>query len=285
MELVKILIQTARQLGFELYGTVEAGVPPTFDAFERYVHNGMNAGMTYLAEQREARRHPNAILPGVQSLLMLGISWTAVTKSPHHPVKTLNGIAEYARGTDYHRFIRTLLQKLEETHREIVPHARCRGVVDTAPLLEKAWAAEAGLGFIGKNTLLIHPRWGSKFFLAALLSTEKMPRYSDQSLIFPSCDACTRCLDACPTGALSAPYLLDARKCLSYWTIEQKEMLPLEIAEKRENRFFGCDTCQDVCPMNQHVPKEPAGTVNPFLLSNDELQKTVAGSPVERVFR
>lgn len=284
MEPAEILFQTAQQLGFELCGTVQAAVPQTFDAFEQYLDAGRHAAMNYLAEKREARRHPNSILPEVQTLLMLGISYKTVTQDAPHPVKALSGIAEYARGRDYHVFIRKRLKKLAEKHRELFPEALCRGVADSAPLLEKAFAAEAGLGVIGKNTLLIHPKFGSKFFLAALLSTEKIPFFPQKLQEQTSCGTCTRCLDACPTGALTAPYMLDARKCLSYWTIERQEILPPEIAEKRGDRFFGCDTCQDVCPWNRS-PKEPEGTLNPFLLSEEELQKIVNGSPLERRFR
>ncbi|MDR0870440.1 MAG: tRNA epoxyqueuosine(34) reductase QueG [Planctomycetaceae bacterium] len=269
------------------YGFVPAGEPKTFSVFEQYIDEGMNAGMTYLAQQREPRRHPGSVLPGVQTLMMLAVPYSTVHREPH-PVQTLSGIAEYARGTDYHVFIRKLLKQLAAKHQKLFPTARCRGVVDTAPLMEKDFAVQAGLGFIGKNTLLIHPQYGSKLFLAALLTTERIqdPRAGNCRKIitarFDGCGSCTRCLDACPTGALTAPYILDARKCLNYWTIEQNGAIPADIAAKRGRRFFGCDTCQSVCPFNQHLPKQPEGTVEPDLLHTEELRRFAAGSPLER---
>ena len=142
--------------------------------------------------------------------------------------------------------------KLADFHRRLVPGAGVRGVVDTAPLLEREFGRLAGLGWVGKNTLLIHPRLGSWFFLAALLSTEELD-YDEPSGV-GRCGSCRACLDACPTGALVEPYRLDARKCISYLTVELRDAVPAELRTACRGRLFGCDACQEACPWNRHTP-------------------------------
>jgi epoxyqueuosine reductase len=276
------MLQSAQKLGFDLCGICAAKSPETFEAYRRWINAGMFAGMSYLAERLSARNHPDSILPGVRSLLLLGVSYTMVLNSEDHPVKQVTGIAEYARGIDYHHWIRKRLKLLAIQHQQRYPHGKCRGVVDTAPILEKQFAADAGLGRFGKNTLLIHPRFGSKFFLAALLSTEELTPITHPILMDDPCRDCNRCLEACPTGALTEPYVLDARRCLNYWTIEQHGKIPQEIADKLGNRFFGCDTCQAVCPANRDCPATSSGTVDPRTIPPDLLRQITAGSPVNR---
>ena len=284
MSITEQLLAVARELGFELCGVTSAESPEHFDAFERWIQTGMNAGMTHFVRNFEARKHPEALLPGVQSILMLGVSYARVLNSEPHPIRQLSGIVEYARGVDYHRWIRHRLKVLVERHRELFPEGRCRGVVDTAPLLEKQYAVAAGLGTIGKNTLLIHPTLGSKLFLAAFLTTERLEP-TPPSEPFDPCGECRCCLDACPMGALVEPFILDARRCLSYWTLIHRGELPKEVSEKRGNRFLGCDTCQSVCPHNQAIPVVPGGTLDPFSLDEDKLLHFLAGSPLERNVR
>jgi epoxyqueuosine reductase len=275
------MLTTAKELGFELLGIVDAQPPEHFDSFERWLRAGMNADMAHFVRNVEVRKHPEALLPGVRSMLMLGVSYTKVLNSESHPIRQLSGIVEYARGVDYHRWIRSRLEMLAEKHRELFPEGRCRGMVDTAPILEKQYAAAAGLGTVGKNTLLIHPQFGSKFFLAAFLSTEQWEPTPPPELFEP-CRDCQHCLDACPTGALSEPFVLDSRRCLSYWTLIHRGELPMDIAEKRGNRFLGCDTCQRVCPHNQSLPVMPEGSLDPFLLDTDALRYHLAGSALEK---
>ena len=288
MSATEQLVAAASELGFELCSVINARPPEHFDAFERWLRAGMNAGMTHFVRNFEARKHPESLLPEVRSILMLGVSYAKVLLSESHPVRQLSGIVEYARGVDYHRWIRCRLEILTEKHRELFPDGRCRSTVDTAPILEKEFAAAAGLGTIGKNTLLIHPpgqcvqQFGSKFYLAAFLSTEQLEA-TPSTEPFDPCGKCQRCLDACPTGALVEPFVLDARRCLSYWTLIHRGALPDEIAAKRGNRVFGCDTCQSVCPHNLSVPAIPEGTLDPFSLNRDDLSRFLAGSPLEKI--
>lgn len=283
------LRSAALQLGFQLVGVASAESPKTFSAYQRWIDYGMHAGMSYLAEHCQARRDPSSVQPGVRSLLLLGVSYAQVLQSdsePPHPVARLSGIAEYARGIDYHAWIRSRLKQLVRIHRELFPKGHARGVVDTAPILERQYAVEAGLGRIGKNTMLIHPQFGSKLFLAVLLSTEMLeldqpiPIKDDR---FP-CDSCQNCLQACPTAALVEPYVLDARRCLNYWTIEHRGEIPSEIRQKMGDRFFGCDLCQQVCPWNKTVPTIPGGREDPRTLDAEALEKYIVGTPLERTF-
>ena len=280
MTLTEQLLAAAKELGFELCGVTIAEPPKHFDAFERWLQAGMHAEMIHFVRNFEARKHPESLLPGVRSIFMLGVSYATVLNSEPHPIQQLQGIVEYARGTDYHHWIRSRLEAFTETHREFFSKGRCRFTVDTAPIFEKQYAATAGLGTIGKNTLLIHPHFGSKFFIASFLSTESLePTPLPEP--FDPCGECRRCLDACPTGALMESFVLDARKCLNYWTLIHRGELPKEISEKRGNRFLGCDTCQQVCPHNRSIPVVPEGSLDPFSLNVEELHHFLAGSALE----
>lgn len=280
------LLTAAKKLGFELCGITNNLQPSHFDAFERWLQAGMHGEMSHFVRNFEARKHPEALLPGVRSILMLGVSYAQVLNSEPHPIRQLSGIAEYARGVDYHHWIRSRLEKLAAKYQEFFPEGRYRVTVDTAPILEKQFAAAAGLGTVGKNTLLIHPRQGglhcgSKFFIASFLSTEHLePTLPPEP--FDPCGNCQRCLDACPTGALCKPFILDSRRCLSYWTLIHRGKMPKDISEKRGNRFLGCDTCQSVCPHNRSIPAVPSGTLDPAALDSDGLRPFLLGTPLEK---
>ncbi len=265
-------------------------IPATISAghehFLRWLDAGLHAGMDYLQRHREARRHPEAVLRSVKSILVLAVSYETVLESEDHPVKKLAGLAEYARGVDYHIWIRRRLNLLAAEHRRLFPTARCRGAVDTAPLAERQLALEAGIGWQGKNTLIVSPQFGSKFFLAELLSTAEFEMDAVKKMP-DRCGSCSRCLDACPTGALKEPGVLDARRCLNYWTIEHQDpaTIPTDIQDKRGKRFFGCDDCQKNCPWNKNRPTIPEGHVDPGSLDTDTLRDWATASPLERVFR
>lgn len=304
------LTSKAFELGFELVGVASAQTPECFEHYVRWIDAGMHAGMSYLADRLEARRHPDAVLTGVRSLLMLGASYRAVLESSdnhpmrNHSVRDLSGVAEYARGEDYHRWFRRRLKQLSAFHREIFPDENCRGVVDTAPIFERQLAVRAGLGRIGKNTMLITERFGSKVFLGALLSTVDLSAGTNdleiedsttnetalsatlQTIPTPDpCGSCRRCQDVCPTGALQEAFVLDARRCINYWTIEfngKTSDIPADIRDKIGDSFFGCDRCLDVCPWNSRGFRLPSGRIDPAGLDSETLEKMIDGTPLER---
>jgi epoxyqueuosine reductase len=246
----------ALRLGFDLVGATTASSPPSFGHFRQWLADGFAGRMHYLAERLDAYRDLNRLLEGVNGILMLAVNYRTVEPAAAGPGQAR--VSRYAWGEDYHEVIRRRLHKLADFHRRLVPTAGVRGVVDTAPLLERDFAHQAGLGWIGKNTLLINERYGSWLFLAALLTTEELA--ADAPVEGKDCGSCRACLDACPTGALVAPYRLDARKCISYLTIESPEAIPPEYRTACGDRLFGCDACQDACPWNRRTPStaEPA---------------------------
>jgi epoxyqueuosine reductase len=240
----------AHCLGFDLAGACPAVSPPRIQRFRHWIAAGYAGRMGYLAERCEAYEHPRGVLDGVESILMLGMNYRTVEPAPPRPGQ--GRVSRYAWGSDYHDLIRSRLGRLADFHRRLTPDARVRGVVDTAPLLEREFAQLAGLGWIGKNTLLLNRRFGSWTFLAALLSSE--PLDYDEPTDADHCGSCRACLEACPTGALLDSYCLDARKCISYLTIELRDAVPSELREAEAEWLFGCDVCQEVCPWNRRGP-------------------------------
>lgn len=257
----------ARQLGFDLAGATAAVSHPEIEYLERWLAEGMAGEMEYFHKRLEDYRDPGRILPGVKSILMLGMNYR--TEEPSEAKTGQGRISRYAWGADYHEAIHRQLQALADFHQKLVSQCQVRGVVDTAPLLERGFACRAGLGWIGKNTLLINDRFGSWFFLSALLTTEEL-LYDEP--VESLCGTCRACLDACPSGALMGPYRLDARKCISYLTVEMRGAIPQDFREACGNRLFGCDACQEVCPWNRHTPKscrqdfQPREGMNPVNL-------------------
>jgi epoxyqueuosine reductase len=217
---------------------------------ERWLADGLVGEMRYFSQRISAYRDPGLILAGAKSVLMLGMNYRTVEPVAAGPGQ--GNVSRYAWGGDYHEVIRRKLRELAQFHRQLVPHCQVRGVVDTAPLLERGFAQRAGLGWIGKNTLLINEKFGSWISLAALLTTEELE--FDEPALSNRCGDCRSCLDACPTGALEAPYRVDARKCVSYLTIESPGPIPLELRKACGDRLFGCDACQEACPWNRSTP-------------------------------
>lgn len=255
-ELTAALKQEARRLGFSFAGVCPAVAPPEIERFRRWLAEGFAGELHYLADRAKAYEHPWHVLEGARSILMLGMSYRTV--EPAQPRPGQGRVSRYAWGADYHDLIHGRLRRLADLHRRLAPGAGVRGVVDTAPLLEREFAQLAGLGWVGKNTLLINRQHGSWFFLAALLSSEAL--VADEPIQRSYCGKCRRCLDACPTGALVEPYRLDARRCISYLTIELRGSIPDEFRPAIGDRLFGCDACQEVCPWNRRAPcsVEPA---------------------------
>jgi epoxyqueuosine reductase len=279
--------EQARRLGFELAGIAAATPADGFDRYRAWLDAGHAGEMGYMHRHAEARRHPDAVLPGVRSVVMLGMNY-----KPEQPTPSEARIASYARGRDYHDVLRERLNRLLDWVRGEVPGCAGRGVVDTAPLLERDFARRAGLGWFGKNTMLLNKRLGSLFFLGALLlDLELKPDAAHEAA---HCGTCTACLDACPTEAFVAPGQLDARRCISYLTIELRGPVPEELRPQMDDWLFGCDVCQDVCPWNRKAPAaaEPAFAARPDLeavdpvellsLSEEEFRRRFRGTALMR---
>ncbi len=236
----------AARLGFRLAGVCPAAAPPGFDRFQDWLANGFAGEMRYLGDRQAAYKHPRHVLDGARSLVVLAMPYQTAEPIAPHPGQ--GRVSRYAWGGDYHTLIWARLDRLAEWLAGEVPGCLVRGVVDTAPLLEREFAQLAGLGWIGKNTLLLNKELGSWFFLAALLTDVALE--PDEPFAADHCGTCTACLDACPTDAFVAPYVLDARRCISYLTIELRGSVPHELREGVGDWLFGCDVCQDVCPWN-----------------------------------
>ncbi|WP_337176933.1 tRNA epoxyqueuosine(34) reductase QueG [Paludisphaera sp.] len=246
-DLARRLKEQALALGFDRAGIAPARTPPDYPRFLAWLEAGRSASMDYLPRHAEARGHPDAILEGVRSVVMVSMVYGGRSDRPG-----VGKVASYAMGEDYHTVLRGRLELLAEWLRERAPGVSARAVVDTAPLLERDFARLAGLGWIGKNTLLIDRKLGSFTFLGALLTDAELE--PDAPHAASHCGSCTRCLDACPTGAFVGPHELDARRCISYWTIEHRGPIPDEAAGSLHGWTFGCDVCQDVCPWNRKAP-------------------------------
>ena len=246
-ELALQLKQQARQLGFDPVGL--AAVPAgerlglRTAALERWLAAGYQADMAWMADPR--RRAVEQLLPGVRSLLAVGLNYYVATDRAPGSLK----VARYGWGRDYHRLIDGRLRRLGRWLEQQVPGVRWRACVDSAPLLDKAWAEEAGLGWIGKHGNLIHRKRGSWLLLGHLLTSLELPADAPAQ---PLCGSCSRCLPACPTGAISEPFVVDSRRCIAFHTIENRDAeLPAAIATALEGWVAGCDICQEVCPWNQ----------------------------------
>ncbi len=261
-DLTRRLKAKALELGFDRVGVADAQSPPDYDRFREWLDAGRAAGMQYMERHAEARAHPNSVLEGVRSVVMVSLVYGEAAAGPDDPAA--GKIARYAKGRDYHHVVRAKLNELLEWLKQERPEIEGRAVIDTAPLLERDYARLAGLGWIGKNTLLIDRRVGSFTFLGAVLVDLALE--ADPPHATSHCGTCTRCIDACPTGAIVGPYQVDARQCISYWTIEHRGPIPEEQADRLDGWVFGCDVCQDVCPWNR---KAPAGRT-PDLDARDE---------------
>lgn len=271
----------ARRLGFDLFGVTTPDPPPHWSVFAGWLAEGRHGAMAYLAsEQAQARRaDPQQILPGCRSIIVLARRYDPPTGQPVEGVSPAGRIAAYAHGVDYHDSIGERLKRLvnfiESQVGGPVPNRR---YVDTGPVLERDLAQRAGLGWIGKNTCLIHPRLGSYFFLAEIFLGIELR--VDQPFVYDRCGACTRCLDACPTGCILPDRTIDSRRCISYLTIELKEEIPVDLRSNIGGWVFGCDICQQVCPWNRRVSAS-GGAGDPLALSVSDLARELSLSPEE----
>ncbi len=291
----------ASELGFNLCGLARAEPSPTLGAYLRWIERGMHGAMSYLARADRVRRRqdPREILPGAQSLVLVGLDYA----SRFADEETLNDpsrgrIASYAWGLDYHSVLELRLEQFAEWLAGASGRAiQAKVYVDTGAILERSHAQQAGLGFIGKNTMLIHPRRGSSFFIGEIITTLEIDDY-DEPHRETMCGTCARCLAACPTDAFPRPFVLDARRCISYHTIENKGWIERGLRPGFGNWIFGCDICMDVCPFQRFVYETDEVAFLPFeiervaplltnilMLSEASFRALFRRSPVERIGR
>ena len=294
-ELVTQIKYAARGLGFEVAGIASVEPIERDDiAFQEWREQGFAAGMDYMTRRPELHAHPRALVPYAQSMITLAVDYATAAPAFEHEHR-YGRVARYAWGRDYHDVVKLRLQTLAVRIEEIAGREiHCRCFVDAAPLLERAVAARAGLGFFGKNTNLLQPRSGSWFFLSEILLDLELP--ADNHEIKVSCGSCRRCLGACPTDAFPAPYVLDSGKCISYLTIENKTAIPRELRAAIGDWIFGCDVCQDVCPFNRFASDtrwpefHPESGVGPRLdvaevlsiATDEEFRARFRGTPLTR---
>lgn len=254
----------AKKLGFMFCGISKAAfLEEEAPRLEAWLKKGMQGEMQYMENHFDKRLDPRLLVDGAKSVISMGLNYftEAQQADPLSPK-----ISKYAYGTDYHLVIKEKLKQLLKAINDKIGDVNGRAFVDSAPVLDKAWAKKAGLGWIGKNTNLINKKVGSFFFLAELIVDLEL-EYDIEPTV-DHCGTCTNCIDACPTEAIVAPYIVDGSRCISYLTIELKNEIPQEFKDKMDNWMFGCDVCQDVCPWNKFsvLHTEPAFTPRPGLL-------------------
>lgn len=295
----------AKELGFDIIGFTPAKIDEEdLKYFKNWLRKGYEGDMGYM-KKISPRKDLKKILPSAKSVIVLGINYF-YSQSPLK--KGYGRIARYAFGRDYHKAIGKKLKELVKFIKEIAPKSENKFYLDTGPILERSLAVQAGLGNIGKNTCLITPRFGSWIFLAEIITSLEFDKYDKRILpdpataglknYFPLCGNCQKCIQACPTGALIAPGIIDARRCISYLTIENKKQIPKKLLPilKKERRLFGCDICQEVCPHNiaRQKTREQSSPIAGNQLSikkilsirtDAQFLKTFANSPLMRTKR
>jgi epoxyqueuosine reductase len=296
------VIALARELGFDLCRFAKAETPEHAAEFRNWLERGDAGEMNYLARNAERRCDPRQILPDAKTVIVLALNYFQGKESAAAGVSRAKGaagtaattgrIARYAWGDDYHGLMETKLAVIDQFLHECGGRQKC--YVDTGPMLERDYAATAGIGWHGKSTMLLNREFGTWFFLAEILTTlEFAPDTAQKNY----CGRCTRCIDACPTGAITAPHQVDARRCISYLTIELKGSIPSELRPLIGDRIYGCDDCLDACPWNRFakVSRETAFAMQPELaamklrdylsLDDDKFRRLFRNSPIKRTKR
>jgi len=274
----------AQNLGFSGWGIASASLPQG-DGLSRWLASGANAGMDWMERHLSARLNPQLVLEDARSVIMLSFNYAQV--DARVTTRELGRVARYAQGVDYHRFLAAKLADIDDCLQLFGGKQRCFS--DSGPVSERFFAQQAGLGWLGRHGLLIHPKRGSFSVLSSILTTLELPYDKPMS---SHCGSCRRCEQACPTAALSEGFC-DARRCLSYWTIEAREDIPADIEALAGDRLFGCDICQEVCPWNQGeqsvdprmlMPSQIAAcSLENFATLNEvEFERLFAGSPIRR---
>lgn len=247
--------------GFDAVGFARASHLPGGGYYKAWIEAGHAGSMRYLARDPDKRCDPRTLLPGARSVICLAASYARPKAEDAAPAAgpPSGRVARYARGRDYHRVLHERLAAvIAEMRAQLNDPFEARAFVDTGPIVEREWAARAGIGWIGKNTLVLHPQLGSYIFLCEIVTTLDLPPDPPAT---DHCGTCTRCLDACPTDAFPAPYQMDASRCISYLTIEHRGDIDPDLAGRMDDWVFGCDICQEVCPFNTR----PEPTADPAL--------------------
>lgn len=289
-----------RELGFQQVAITDLNVDKAADQLDQWLAKSYHGSMTWMAERAMLRRRPDQLLSGARRAIVVRMDYLPSGSGQVAALKNQRTayISRYALGRDYHKLIRKRLAELAQRIEQQLglptgSNLQQRPFVDSAPVLEKPLAAKAGLGWVGKNTLILNPSAGSWFFLGVILTSLPLP--TSDHIEPDQCGSCSACLNACPTDAFPRPYVLDARRCISYLTIENRDAIPHEFREPMGNRVFGCDDCQIVCPWNRHAPTTRETAFLPrhaldntelaelFLWSEDEFLERTAGSPIRRI--
>ncbi len=284
-----------QELGFQQVGITDTQLDSHSQHLRQWLQKGLHGEMSYMAKHESLRQHPDALQQNTVRVISLRFDYlppdVETVKLLDHPSKAY--IARYALGRDYHKLIRKRIGQLADKIVKQTGQRSQRPFVDSAPVLERAFAEKSGLGWIGKNTMLINSKAGSLFFLGELFTD--LPLTIDKPQTVKHCGSCTGCLEACPTNAFNGPFELDARKCISYLTIELKGSIPIELREKMGNRVFGCDDCQLICPWNKFAKATDENDFKPrhglddvelitlFLWTEDEFTTNTQGSPIKRI--
>src|SRR5438874_3054341 len=286
------LISYAQQIGFDSCRIAACAAPTYGTEFRAWLREGAHGEMNYMERGEEKRGDPQKVLPGARSIVVLALNYFQTEQVQTSEAAAKGKIARYAWGDDYHQVVESKLDKMDTFLRDFGGQQKC--YVDTGPILERDHAAQAGIGWHGKNTMLVDERLGTWFFLAEILTTlELLP----DKPVPDRCGTCERCIKACPTGAITAPHRLDARRCISYLTIELKGAIPLGLRPLIGNRIFGCDDCLDACPWNRfaQASRETAffarkATTGMLLrdylkLGEAEFRALFRNSPIKRIKR
>jgi epoxyqueuosine reductase len=290
-QLAAMIRAHVKEIGFDLVGIAPAGGSAYRDYLRNWLEQGRHGSMNWLAGRFAERTDPAAYLPGAKSVICVACNYY-VPLDPNAARDGTGKVARYALGEDYHEVMKGRLRELADWIRSNAPGALTRAAVDTAPVMEKELAARAGIGWLGKNCCIINEQIGSWVLLGEVITTLDLPR--DEPAV-DRCGSCTRCIEACPTGAITGPYQLDARKCISYLTIEHRGEIDPVLRAQVGDWLYGCDICQDVCPWNSKAtptadpsfaPRFAGGVLDARRVvgwDEEEYRRTLKGSAMKRV--
>jgi epoxyqueuosine reductase len=286
-----IVIQKAKAIGFDLIGFTKVDeLDKETERLTDWLDHNYQGGMNYMERNIDKRKNVSQILPDAKSIISLALNY--YTEHQHSQENNVGKVSRYAWGKDYHLIIWDMLEGLETELKNVNPEFNCKSYVDTGPMMDKAWAIKAGIGWMGKHSNIINRGFGSWFFIANIITNSEF-EYSNE--IPDYCGSCTACIDACPTDAIVSDYVVDSNKCISYLTIENKGDIPQEFSSKFDGWLFGCDICQDVCPWNikfaqptsikDFKPKNGNKEIpleNIIAMENEEFKKRFSESPILR---